>query len=282
MTRLTAQTLLLGVALGFGCNAERSGDAPLGDNLVADIVESTGPTGRIRGTVRFEGALEAAEFEAITENQNVCGDSAPLQRLALGENLGVRHAFVYLEGVPPIGSAIDRPSASTEPVLVDQRECEYVPHALVVPVETRAAVTNSDAILHNVHGRRDTGDGLQTIFNLAQPLRGQRTTINSPLTEPGIVYLSCEAGHPWMSAHILVADHAYVAVTDGAGEFLIDNVPPGTYDIKMWHEGVRLERIVRSLQRYDYEEPYEITQEVTVEADTETLVAFQMTLRPKS
>ena len=85
-----------------------------------------------------------------------------------------------------------------------------------------------------------------------------------------------------MSAHILVADHAYVAVTDGAGEFLIDNVPPGTYDIKMWHEGVRLERIVRSLQRYDYEEPYEITQEVTVEADTETLVAFQMTLRPKS
>ena len=112
--------------------------------------------------------------------------------------------------------------------------------------------------------------------------RGQRTTINSPLTEPGIVYLSCEAGHPWMSAYILVADHAYVAVTDGAGEFLIDNVPPGTYDIKMWHEGVRLERIVRSLQRYDYEEPYEITQEVTVEADTETLGAFQMTLRPKS
>ena len=50
----------------------------------------------------------------------------------------------------------------------------------------------------------------------------------------------------------------------------------------MWHEGVRLERIVRSLQRYDYEEPYEITQEVTVEADTETLGAFQMTLRPKS
>ena len=43
-----------------------------------------------------------------------------------------------------------------------------------------------------------------------------------------------------MTAYILVADHPYTAVTGEDGRFVIDGVPPGSYRIRMWHEGVRL------------------------------------------
>lgn len=276
MKRLDLLAILLVSVVVAGCGAEESArDSPLGPAPAATV--PIGPVGSIRGVVRFQGEMPEPEFDPITKDQDVCGDMASLPRLDLGEGNGVRHAFVYLDGIEA-----DAPAPPAEPVLVDQQDCEYVPHALVVPVGTQVDVTNSDSILHNVHGRADFGGGPRTIFNIAQPVRGQRTTINSPLSEPGIIVMSCEAGHPWMRAHILVADHPYVSVTDEHGSFFIDNVPPGTYTIKMWHEGVRLERIVRSLQRFDYEPPYEITLEVTVETDTETVIDFDMELRPEA
>ena len=150
---------------------------------------------------------------------------------------------------------------------------------LTVAAGTPLDIVNSDPILHNVHARENTPEGAQTIFNVAQPLRGQRTAVNLSVKKPGIVVLSCEAGHPWMSAYVFVADHPYVAVTNDDGEFVIKGVPPGTYRIKMWHEGVRVARIIESLQRYEYEDPYELTQEVTVTPAAETIVNFELGLR---
>ena len=49
--------------------------------------------------------------------------------------------------------------------------------------------------------------------------------------------------------------------------------PRGAHQIEM-------PRNIKSLQRYEYEEPYEITQEVTVTADGEAVVNFDLTLRP--
>jgi hypothetical protein len=126
-----------------------------------------------------------------------------------------------------------------------------------------------------------TADGLQTIFNIAQPMQGQRTVVDLPLTKPGIVTLTCEAGHPWMTAYILVADHPYTAVTGDDGTFVIEDVPPGTYRIRMWHEGVRLANIVPSLQRYEYEPPYELTREVVVPQASDVEVDFDLELRPE-
>jgi hypothetical protein len=39
-----------------------------------------------------------------------------------------------------------------------------------------------------------------------------------------------------MSAFIVVLDNPYFILTDKSGEFTIDNVPPGKYTLKTWHE----------------------------------------------
>jgi len=56
-------------------------------------------------------------------------------------------------------------------------------------------------------------------------------------------------------------------------------VPPGTYRIKMWHEGVALKRNVKALQLLEYEEPYESAQDVTVQANSDAVVNFDLVLR---
>lgn len=42
--------------------------------------------------------------------------------------------------------------------------------------------------------------------------------------------------HTWQSAYIVVTSIPYFAVTDQIGEFVIDRVPAGTYEIQVWHE----------------------------------------------
>ena len=39
-----------------------------------------------------------------------------------------------------------------------------------------------------------------------------------------------------MSAFIVVLDNPYFTLTDKSGEFTIDNIPPGKYTLKTWHE----------------------------------------------
>ena len=257
----------------FGCNAEQGKENPAGANNT--VAAPKGPVGKIRGVVRLQGKAPAGAFETVTENQKTCGDRVSVSRLLLGKENGIRHAFVYLDGVKS-----DEPLRPRQSLLVDQKDCQYAPHDLVVPVGSKIDITNSDPILHNVHGQQITTDGTKTLFNIAQPVRGQRTTVESPLNTPGIVFLTCEAGHPWMNGYVFVADHPFVSVTGDDGEFVIEGVPAGTYKIKMWHEGVRLTKNIKSLQRYEYEEPYEITQDVTVPANGETVINFDMTLRP--
>ncbi|HEY2384459.1 MAG TPA: carboxypeptidase regulatory-like domain-containing protein [Terriglobia bacterium] len=266
---LLAATLFL-----CGCGSEQGkGISDAADKAATQA--PAGPVGRIRGVVRFQGDAPPATFEPVTENQSTCGDRVALSRLALGKDKGVQRAFVYLDGVKS-----DEKFRSRESLLVDQKNCQYAPHSLIVPVGGKIDITNSDPILHNVHGQQITGEGSKTLFNIAQPVRGQRTTVESPLTTPGIVFLTCEAGHPWMNGYVFVADHPFVSVTGDDGQFVIEGVPAGTYKIKMWHEGVRMTRNIKALQRYEYEEPYEITQDVTVTANGETVVNFDMALRP--
>ena len=258
------------LAAACGGSGGTLNDAVSGETSAAAV----SPGGRIKGAVRFAGDMPEPAVQPVTKDTEVCGRQISLTRLALGKRGGVRRAFVYLEDAP------GRAPLQSRAVLVDQKQCEYVPKMMAMAAGAPLEIVNSDPILHNVHARARAVDGLQTLFNIAQPLRGQRTSVDASLMKPGIVALTCEAGHPWMTAYVFVAQHPYVAVTNDEGEFVIDGVPAGTYRIKMWHEGVRLNRIIESLQRYEYEDPYEVVKQITVTSSGEALVDFELALRP--
>ena len=47
--------------------------------------------------------------------------------------------------------------------------------------------------------------------------------------------------HSHMNAFILVFSHPFFAMTDTEGRYRIDDVPPGTYAVIAWNEGVSSE-----------------------------------------
>src|SRR5690348_5173007 len=116
--------VLLAAALFLaGCGTEQGKE----NSSTADKASPgapAGPVGRIRGVVRLQGQAPAAAFEAVTENQNTCGDRVAVTRLALGKENGVQHAFVYLDGVQSTEKMAPR-----ESLLVDQKNCQYAPHS---------------------------------------------------------------------------------------------------------------------------------------------------------
>jgi hypothetical protein len=230
--------------------------------------------GTIRGQVRLAGSTPKLAPMPTGKDEAVCGKEQPTPRLVQGKGGGVANAVVYLEAV-----ASGKPFAR-QPALIDQTGCRYDPHVVIVPVAPALGITNSDTVLHNVHAC--TSDAQRrTLFNIAQPLVGQHTPVaGDKLSTPGFYALSCEAGHPWMSGYLVVAAHPYYAVTGADGSFVLDDVPPGTYTVRMWHEGVHVRNYSASLQRYEYEEPYEAAQAVQLRTGAESRADFSITLRP--
>lgn len=230
--------------------------------------------GTILGTVRFLGDISKNQKMEITKDTDFCGIIKPSPRLVVGKVKGVKNAIVYLEDIVQ-GKKVSKQGK----FVLDQRVCSYEPHILIVPYGMQMKIVNSDKILHNVHAYSLSGEP-KSLFNIAQPIRGQRTTIT--LTNAGLISTTCDAGHPWMSAYIMVARHPYCVVTDKLGNFALTDVPAGTYKIRMWHEGVNVilkEMEKGSVKKYIFEEPYEIEKEVTLARDMKLNVDFELSLR---
>ncbi|MBI3059002.1 MAG: carboxypeptidase regulatory-like domain-containing protein [Deltaproteobacteria bacterium] len=113
--------------------------------------------------------------------------------------------------------------------MLDNKKCAFVPHVQVAPVESEILLLNSDPILHDVHARI----GSETLFNVGLPTWRQ---VKKRLTRTGIVTIECDVLHTWMSAYILVTSSPHFTVTDEKGEFAIDGIAAGTYEIEVWHE----------------------------------------------
>jgi len=179
--------------------------------------------GTIKGTVRFTGKPPKLAPPTLTKFKEIC-HGVPNESLVTGPGAGLRYAVVSLEGIAK-GRPIEREVLHE----IDNVKCRFAPHAIVAEVGQFVVFKNSDPILHTAHA---LFKGEQPQFNVGlYPGRISR----KPLTTPGIVKIICEV-HPWMSAYVAVSDHPYHAVTDTYGEYLIQDVPPGVYQLKLWHE----------------------------------------------
>jgi plastocyanin len=205
----------------------------------------------ISGVVKVGGKLPKPQPLQITKYKEVCKD-VPNESLIVGHAQGLRYAVVTLEGIAK-GKAVEKESVHE----LDNLKCRFLPHVQAASVGQFVLFKNSDPILHTAHG---IFTGAQPQFNVGLfPGRVSR----KPLVAPGLVKIQCEV-HPWMVAYIMVTDHPYHAVTDVYGEFLINDVPPGNYRLKVWHETLG-------------------TEEKTVEAKAgaTTKVDFTLTAKPE-
>jgi plastocyanin len=112
--------------------------------------------------------------------------------------------------------------------VITQRNKAFLPHVLVVPVGSKVVFRNEDPIFHN-------------IFSLTKPnefdtgLYKEGASYTQTFKHPGAVQLLCNI-HASMLGFVVVVDTPFYAQADAAGAFAIRGVPPGDYQIEVWHE----------------------------------------------
>jgi plastocyanin len=109
-----------------------------------------------------------------------------------------------------------------------QKDKHFSPHLLVVPVGASVEFPNKDPFFHNVFSVYNG-----TRFDLGLYESGSSKLVK--FSRPGPSYIFCNI-HPEMSAVVLALTTPYYAVTNKAGDFTIDNVPAGKYELQVWAE----------------------------------------------
>ena len=162
--------------------------------------------GTIKGTVKWQGAMPHLTPSEINQDPQVCDPLGQkhrdLERLLVSPDGGVANTVVFLRNITA-GKAMD---LLAQRRFLNQKNCRYEPHILLVPVQATLTVKSSDPVLHTVHmsGSAD--------YNLPFVSEGQE--ISRQMTREGVVDLRCNAGHVWMNDEMMVAPHPYYAVTD--------------------------------------------------------------------
>jgi hypothetical protein len=182
--------------------------------------------GSVSGKVTFKGKVPKAMKMKVTKNADVCGTSKTSEELLVGGGGALKNAVVYLKGIKK-GKAVNKGV-----VQLGQVKCVYTPHVQAAVKGSKLHLESSDPIMHNVHGKMKKGGRM--LFNVGMP--GNNTVVKKKLRRAGLAEIICDAGHTWMKAYIYVFEHPYFAVTGADGKFDLGDVPPGNYELVVWHE----------------------------------------------
>jgi len=184
----------------------------------------------VSGTVTFTGTAPKLSPLAMAADP-ACAKKhtapVPSEALVLGTGNTMGNIIVWVSKGVPAGKTYPAP---TTPVVLDQKGCQYLPHAQGIMVGQPYKILNSDGILHNVHSLPKVNPQ----FNKPMPPTLKETTTTFAKPEP-IFQIKCDV-HPWMTAYVGVFTNPFFSVTKTDGKFTISGLDPGTYEISAWHE----------------------------------------------
>ncbi|HXT14378.1 MAG TPA: carboxypeptidase regulatory-like domain-containing protein [Gemmatimonadaceae bacterium] len=185
-------------------------------------------SGSLAGTIKLDGAAPAPV--AIDIDQKICGTTAESPVTTSAKTGGLGGVVVWIANI-----TTGKPFPIDKRAELSSEKCALDPRVQGVVVGTTVNVFNDDKLLHKLVftplGTHDTLTAMP-FFNEGQVVASERLA-----KSPGIVEVRC-VQHPWTHAYIAVFDHPYFDVTEDDGSFKIDSLPPGTYTVNLWHEGM--------------------------------------------
>jgi len=189
-----------------------------------DIIEVKNG-GSIEGVVEFTGATVPKDpMLKLSSETKYCGASMPAEKYVIKDKK-IANVAVYITDIKA-GKAIP-----AQPVEMTNLKCAFAPHVAVGFKGGKLVQKNDDPIFHNVH----TYLNGKTMFNIGLPEKG--SSVTKPLLREGLMEITCDS-HPWMHGFIQILEHPYGAVTNEKGDFVIKDIPAGTYTIEAWHEAL--------------------------------------------
>jgi plastocyanin len=152
---------------------------------------------------------------------------------------GNANVVVWLQPADP---GVQVGSVAAKQYQIVQRDKQFHPHVLAIPVGATVTFPNRDPFFHNVFslykGER---------FDLGLYEAGSSRSVR--FDRPGVSFVFCNI-HPEMNAYILALETPYFAISDAAGEVRIAGVPAGRYRMEIWYEraeGLELAHLRREI-----------------------------------
>jgi len=151
----------------------------------------------------------------------------------------LKNASQAVVWLTPLGVNVDLPKQASIPQLV-QKNKSLQPSVVVIPAGGKVEFPNHDPFFHNVfslfEGKR---------FDLGLYESGSTRFVQ--FDKPGVSFIFCNI-HAEMSAVVIALTTPYYAISDARGDITIPDVPPGRYQLQMFHSGVAPDSL-RALSR---------------------------------
>ena len=162
----------------------------------------------------------------------------------------VQHVAVLLEGVKagtPFTMSVPR---------IEARDCRFLPYTTVVRSGHGVEVVNMDPVMHDIQAYETSViTGTRVLFNSPLPfnqlhLRGDLHAMLNHKPVESLVrqfqlskkrrtfVMQC-GFHAYMESWAIAVDNPYYVFTDENGHFSVQDIPPGTYDLRAWHPGIK-------------------------------------------
>lgn len=187
---------------------------------------SAASAGQITGTVKLDGTAphqkpidmsKEPSCAAVHKDKPVTGET-----VVVGANGGLANVVVYVSQ-----GLTGNEAAPSQPVQLEQKGCQYLPHVVAANAGQHIKILNSDQTSHNIYPQATKNSP----WNKSQPPGAPPLDVTWGSEE--VIPVKCNV-HPWMRAYIVVVKGPY-GVSDDSGAFKLD-LPPGNYTLTAWHE----------------------------------------------
>jgi plastocyanin len=187
--------------------------------------------GTLKGRFVFDGKAPKAAPIPATKDPEVCGKhELHDETLEVADNGGLENAviFVRTEKVPV---APEYEKTAKDDVVLDNKNCRFEPHVVVLRTSQTLVLKNSDPVGHNSKLDPLKNTPINPIIPAGQEFKQQ-----FPDEETLPIGVGCNI-HPWMKAYVVVRSNPYAAVADKEGNFEIKDLPAGKeLEFQLWHE----------------------------------------------
>ncbi len=178
------------------------------------------PYPRVYHLVLFPNIDMCAEIETDDEMNRVLDD------FKISEDGGLKDVVITLENVEA-GKPFNK-----EPILIDSEDCKFTPDVNVVRQGEEFKVNNVDAVMHNSQVyQAERGKIIQNL-----PIPPESTTDGKVTFQKKYKIFQMICGmHEFMQTWGYRVQNPYYFITKLGGDFKIDNIPPGDYNLNAWH-----------------------------------------------
>lgn len=230
MTSIRRRQMILGAVSGASCMAF----APVLNAQSGQSYSEVGVAGdasRLSGTITYSGASIDVQEILVTKDFSVCGEGLrEPQTIRVSESGTLGDVVVQIRGITS-GKPWD---PLFDEARIYQIDCSFQPYVQIIRNTADVYVVNFDPILHNIHAYEVYQGTRRSMFNFSQPNAGQEDRIPLSLRRGNLLTIDCNA-HSWMASWLYTSPNPYFAVTSADGKFELPDVPPGQYELVIWH-----------------------------------------------